>query len=60
MLDVISDPTGRETDTAREMGGIVHRLRVKQNKALRAVIGIKSEDKIGEERLLKGTKNTRY
>jgi hypothetical protein len=56
MLDVISDPTGGETGTAREMGGIVHRLQVKQNKALRAVLGIKSEDKIGEEKLLKRTK----
>lgn len=55
MLDVITDPTGGETGTARELGGILHRLQVKQNKALRAILGIKAEDKIGEEQLLRRT-----
>jgi hypothetical protein len=47
MLDVISDPTKLEAGSSREKGGIIHCIQVKQNKALRAVFGIKAEEKIG-------------
>jgi hypothetical protein len=54
MLDVISDPTGEETGSGT--GGTVHRLQIKQNKGLRAIFGIRSEDQVGEQELLKRAK----
>jgi hypothetical protein len=54
MLDVISDPTGEETGSGT--GGTVHCLQIKQNKALCAFFGIRSEDRVGEQELLKRAK----
>jgi hypothetical protein len=39
-------------------GGIVHRLQVKQNKAIRAVMGINPKECIGKKELLKCSKLT--
>jgi hypothetical protein len=54
MLDVISDPTGEETGSGT--GETVHHLQIKQNKALRAIFGIRSEDRVRERELLKRAK----
>jgi hypothetical protein len=48
MIYMFADPTG----------SIVHRLQVKQNKAIRAVMGINPKECIGKEELLKRSKLT--
>jgi hypothetical protein len=58
MIDVFADPTGREVGNRSKGGGIVHRLQVKQNKAIRAVMGINPKECIGKEELLKCSKLT--
>jgi hypothetical protein len=58
MIDVFADPTGREVVNQSKGGGIVHRLQVKQNKAIRAVMGINPKECIGKKELLKCSKLT--
>jgi hypothetical protein len=58
MIDVFADPTGREVGNQSKGGGIVHILQVKQNKAIRAVMGINPKECIGKEELLKCSKLT--
>jgi hypothetical protein len=58
MIDVFADPTGQEVGNRSKGGGIVHRLQVKQNKAIWAVMGINPKECIGKEELLKRSKLT--
>jgi hypothetical protein len=58
MIDMFADPTGQEVGNQSKGGGIVHRLQVKQNKAIRAVMGINPKECIGEEELHKRSKLT--
>jgi hypothetical protein len=58
-IDVFADPTGQEVGNQRKSGGgIVHRLQVKQNKAIQAVMGINPKECIGKEELLERSKLT--
>jgi hypothetical protein len=56
MIDMLADPTGREVGNQCKGSGIVHRLQVKQNKAIRA--GINPKECIGKEELLKRSQLT--
>jgi hypothetical protein len=56
MMDVFTDPTGHEKGSSRKESGIIHRLQVRQNEALRTCLRIGREEQVGSEKLLKKAK----
>jgi hypothetical protein len=52
LIDVYSDPTGEGRRSGRKTVGIIHRLQMHQNDAIRSALRIKKKDHIGTESLL--------
>jgi hypothetical protein len=51
LLELYNDTLGHERGAAKDQGGILHRLQVRQNAALRAVMRISAKDHRGTDYL---------